>query len=503
MTRLRSLLTPENGALAFSAVTGFILVVGVQLGPHGVRPVVDERAYVEWAREISHGRLLFGEPFYLDPLPAYLLGLLFKLSGGSLFFARLFYAGLGVGTVALVGRLARALFSPREGRVAMWLLALYGPHTFTFGWVLKEALAVHLTAWVLLLAVIVQGEDARPRRFAAMGFAAGALMLSRGNYVPLMPLFGLWVLWEVWRAQAPAPLKLQRLAAFGLAFALPLAPVSAHNALAGGSAIPVTVQGGANFWIGNNPQASGTYDHWDFSYAIPSREKSDYLAEAERRLGRTLTLRENSNYWLGLGLQFWKEQPGDALLLLAKKSWLLIHNYEVPDTYAFSCFRTHFTPILWLLPLGFGWLVGLALVGGAWAVRRERRARLLAAFFVLYGGSVAVFFIFDRYRIPLCLALCVFAAHALVKGLDRVRAKQTQGLGLAGAAALAVTVLAFVPTPISKQQETRDAYCVAQAGMQLWADGLTAEAAPLLEFGRANGQGAYIDKMQAQVRGTK
>jgi 4-amino-4-deoxy-L-arabinose transferase-like glycosyltransferase len=503
MTRARALLTPENAALAFTAVTGFILAASVQLGPHGVRPIVDERAYVEWARLIARGQLLFPEPFYLDPLPAYLLGLLFKVSGGSLFFARLFYVTLGVGTVALLGRLARTLFSPREGRVAMWLLALYGPHTFALGWVLKEALAVHLTAWVLLLAALVQNESARPKRFAALGLAAGALMLSRGNYVPLMPLLGLWVLWLAFRRPGTVTQRATPALAFGLAFALPLAPVSLHNHLAGGAPIPVTVQGGANFWIGNNPQASGTYDHWDFSYAIPSREKSDYLAEAERRVGRKLTLRENSDYWFGLGLQFWREQPADALALLLKKSWLLIHNYEVPDTYSFSCFRAHFTPVLWVVPLGFGWLFGLALAGGALAVRRQPRARFAAAFFVLYGGSVAAFFVFDRYRIPLSLALCLFAGHALVDAWTRLREKRTQGLWLSGAAVFAVTVLAFVPTPISRQQPARDAYCVAQAGMQLWADGLTAEAEPLLEFGRAHGQAEYIEQMQARHAGAK
>lgn len=496
-------MTLENGALAFAAITGLILVVGVQTGPHGVRPIVDERAYVEWANEIYRGRLLFDEPFYLDPLPAYLLGLLFKLSGGSLFFARLFYLTLGVGTVALLGRLARTLFSDREGRVAMWLIALYGPHTFTFGWVLKEALAVHLTAWVLLLAVLIQGEDERPRRFFALGIAAGALMLSRGNYVLLVPFLWLWVAWKVWRSDAARPLKLQRFAAFGLAFALPLLPVSVHNALAGGAPIPLTVQGGANFWTGNNPNASGTYDHVDFSFAKPSREKSDWLAEAERRVGHKLTLRENSNYWLGLGLQFWKDQPGDALLLLLKKCWLLIHNYEIPDTYSYSCFRTHFTPILWILPIGFGWLFALTLAGMWLAWRSQPKARVAMGFAVLYAGSVAVFFVFDRYRIPLVLALCLFSAHALVTVWDRVREKKTQGLWLSGALLAAVSVLCFIPTPISRQKDARDAYCVAQAGMQLWADGLVDQAEPLLEFARANGQGAYIERTKAQLQLSK
>jgi hypothetical protein len=122
---------------------------------------------------------------------------------------------------------------------------------------------------------------------------------------------------------------------------------------------------------------------------------------------------------------------------------------------------------------------------------------------VLYAGSVAAFFVFDRYRIPLALALCLFAAHALVQGWDRVREKRTQGLWLASALVAAITVVAFIPTPISRQQAVRDAYCVAQAGMQLWADGLTSQAEPLLEFGRAHGQSGYIEKTKAQLEAAK
>lgn len=500
---LRALWTPEAGALAFTAVTGVILALEVQLGPHGIRPVVDERAYVEWARAIAAGRLLFDEPFYLDPLAAYVLGGLFAVSGGSLFFARLFYVALGVGTVALVGRLGRAHFGRREGALAMWLLALYGPHTFALGWVLKEALTVHLTAWALWLGFSVQREGVRPVRWGGLGLVAGLLVLCRGNYVPLMPFLGLWVLARAWWSKEAKALRRAQVLAFCAGVALPLLPVSAHNYRAARSLLPITVHGGANFWIGNNPEASGAYDHWPFSRANPADEKVDYVREAERRVGRALTLRENSDYWFKEGLRFWKEAPLAAAGLLAKKLWLLVHNYEIPDNYAFSCFRRHFTPVLWVLPLGFGWLVGLALWGGWLAARADRRAWFALGFSLLYGASVAAFFVFDRYRIPLCLTLALFAARALGEVWDKVRAGAPAALWRPAVPIAAVTALAFIPTPISRQQEARDAYCVAQAGMLLYSDGLTAEAAPLLEFGRAHGQAGWIEETMQRypVRG--
>ena len=85
-----------------------------------------------------------------------MLGVLFKLTGGSLLAARLFQVGLGVGTVALVMRSTRAVFGERTALAAAWMLSLYGPALMAMGFLLKESLALHLTAWAVYLTLRAQ-----------------------------------------------------------------------------------------------------------------------------------------------------------------------------------------------------------------------------------------------------------------------------------------------------------------------------------------------------------
>ncbi len=455
----------EALALVFTAITGAAMAIEVQASPHGIRPIVDERYYVDWALSIARGHVIGESPFWLDPLHAYLLGFVFWVTKGSLLAGRLLNVALGTGTVALAGAIARTLWSRREGALAMWLLALYAPHTFMFGFLMKEALVVHLVAWALLLAVRAQGEHATWRTWAGFGLTLGLLWIARGNFTALVP-FGLgWAAWRLRKTPRWLPAVLACTAA-------PLAVASAHNLAAGGSWRPMTALAGPNFYYGNNPDANGVFKPLPFVKARTYDEKVEFLAEAERRTGRTLTLQEMSDYWLRLGLQFWREQPAQALGLLAKKVWFVVHDYEAPDTYPQTCFKRWLTPVLWLLPLSFGLLFGLALVG-AWAA--GRRALFLAGFAVLYAGTIVVFFVFDRYRIPLCVPLCVYAAHGIGWLYDRRLPAR------AYAVVLAATLVSTVPSPASREADARDAFCAFQIAQQLQADGLNDEARVWLE----------------------
>jgi 4-amino-4-deoxy-L-arabinose transferase-like glycosyltransferase len=309
----RALRNIERGALLFATVTALTLAIEVQQSPHGIRPIVDERFYVEWARAIAHGDVMGDGPFWLDPLPAYVLGVVFALTHDSLFAGRLLFALLAVGTVAVTGALARTLWGRREGAIAMWLLALYGPHTFMSGFLLKEALTVHLTAWALLLGVRVQMPSAGKGTWVALGFVAGALGVCRGNYVPLLPLLVAWAAWLAWRAR-----EVLRAGLLTGAAVLPLALASAHNLAKGGGWRPTTPLGGHNFFIGNHEGATGAFDQFDWVKATTKREHTDWLAEAERRAGRALTQQEASDYWFKEGLQFWASHPLEAVSLTVR-----------------------------------------------------------------------------------------------------------------------------------------------------------------------------------------
>ena len=426
---------------AWALAVGTAVAVQVQQSPFGTRPIVDERMYVEWAKRIAAGELLGHDVFFFDPLWAYVLAGLLVITKGSLLACRLFSVLLFAGTVELVYRTALKLFSDKVALGAAACTALYGPLAFSTGFLLKEPLTVHLVAWAAFAMAHAEG-----RRWLLPGLCFGLLALLRGNFLLLSPL----VLVAARRHAGWATLGL----------ALPLSLSLAHNVAAGGQWVLTTAHGGANFWLGNNPSSTGTYEAPDFIVARPSSELTGFKAEAERRAGHPLTHAESSRYWALEGLRFWGAQPGDAVKLTLTKLRLLLHDYEVPDNYAFTCFRGWLAPALWLAPLSWGVLLGLALLGmlHAW---KQPNARPLVLFSVLYGASVVAFFVFDRYRVPLAPLLCLFAALGASK---LTQARREAGLVLAG------LVFAWLPTPVSSQRSWHEAQCLGSAGLQLQAD---------------------------------
>jgi hypothetical protein len=99
----------------------------------------------------------------------------------------------------------------------------------------------------------------------------------------------------------------------------------------GGEFKLTTSQFGANFFIGNNPLADGTYISVGKVIGEPQLEGQDAKRLAERALGRTLTAGEVSDYWLQRSWEYVYSQTTRWFALLGKK-WLLVWNArEIED----------------------------------------------------------------------------------------------------------------------------------------------------------------------------
>jgi len=178
-------------------------------------------------------------------------------------------------------------------------------------------------------------------------------------------------------------------------------------------------------------------------------------------VGHALTHAESSRYWLMQGLGFWRDEPLGALALTWRKVRLLLGDYEVPDNYAFTCFRSYFTPALCAAPLGWGVLLGLALAGAIRA-RVELRARPVLLLGALYAraSSRSSCSIATGCRLLRC-SVCL-PRMACCRCPRRARSSPCWLLG---------TLAAFVPTPVSTQKAWHEAQCVGTAGLELLHDG--------------------------------
>ena len=82
-----------------------------------------------------------------------------------------------------------------------------------------------------------------------------------------------------------------------------------RNYIHSGQLILTSYQAGANFYIGNNPQARGFYTRLDFVRANPEFEEEDFRSRAEKILGHSLSPAEVSRFWFRQSLQAFRRRP--------------------------------------------------------------------------------------------------------------------------------------------------------------------------------------------------
>ena len=225
-----------------------------------------------------------------------------------------------------------------------------------------------------------------------------------------------------------------------------LVPVGLRNFAVGGEFKLTTSQFGPNFFIGNNPLADGTYVSVGNVIGEPQLEGKDAKRLAERALGRSLTPGEVSDYWLQKSSDYIRSQTGQWLALLGKK-WLLVWNArEIEDSDDFYIYQQW----SWLLSFlawfnHFGILAPLAVMGLWLTVNQWRRLWLLYAMILSLAASVAVFYVFGRYRFPLVPFLALFAGAGMARAAELYKEKSFRPLTIAALLLLCTAIVVNWP----------------------------------------------------------
>lgn len=423
--------------LALAAI--LLLALGVRVGhwlavrdaPFVAEPAMDSAEYDRWAREIASGDWLGTDAFFQAPLYPYVLAVVYTVSGhgfDAVYCLQILLAVLGVWALYRAGRtLAPHPHEDATGLAAAGLAAVYGPFVFYDVQLLKESLAVTCTAF-LLWALATAARRFRKRSWGIVGALLGILVLLRENALLLAPLLPLAAVLGVPESLESGPGPRLRRGAAALALvtaglAVVLLPVAVRNAAVGGGFLPTTYQGGVNFWIGNNPDADGTYRPLTPGKQIPAYERREPVRLAERALGRELTGAEVSRYWLGRSLDWAAREPGAFLALQLEKLRLYWRWYEWPDAVDYAWMKRRSPALGWPL-LEFGGLVILACMGLWMERRRLARWAPVLVWIVGWTASTVIFFVFSRYRLPMVPALLLLAAVPLAGLIHRLRERR-------------------------------------------------------------------------------
>ena len=440
--------------------------------PYFGAPFLDEQFYYEWAVRISRGALLSPHAFFRAPLYAYLLGGLFALVGPNFFLPKLLQHLLGSVAAVLVFKVADRCIDRRAAWVAGVLAAFYPPMIFFEGEMLDISLQCFFYPALILIGLISLG-DRRWRWTILFGVVAGAAVIARPNALLLVVC---WLVLSLVLAirQGAGKDALARAGAIVGLVALWMLPPLIHNVRADGSWVPISTYAGINFYIGNRPTADGYTASMPLRYEFfgEYQDSVDLFARrrAEKIEKRPLNGAEIQRFWLRKTGEEIASAPGRTALLILKKIVLFWNGYEIrnnKDIY----FALKFTPVLdwfhrvWnfrvLAPLGvlgiiltaLGWLSvgksshpsGLSTQHSALIAQHSALALWLLLGVLAHMASVVLFFVCDRYRLPVVPLLIVFAASAVTTVWQWVSERRFQRVAAAGLGLVGLAVLTNVP----------------------------------------------------------
>ncbi|MCK4548178.1 MAG: tetratricopeptide repeat protein, partial [Candidatus Eisenbacteria sp.] len=221
--------------------------------------------------------------------------------------------------------------------------------------------------------------------------------------------------------------------------------------------------GGINFWIGNHPNALGTFDLPPGIRGTPEQVNLiDSTRLATGAVGHALKPSEVSSFWFGKGLEYMRDNPGEYAALLLRKIRMFWNRFEIPLNVNFHFLR-HYSPFLRVPLMHFGAVSPLAILGIALSLPLWKRMLPAYAFVAVYFLSAAVFFVSARYRLPAVPVLIPFACYATWWFYRKIRHRKWKPVSIAAAVLVVLTVHANAPVAGMSEQRSfgRDYYYLA------------------------------------------
>ncbi|MDQ1239538.1 MAG: 2 protein, partial [Thermodesulfobacteriota bacterium] len=357
---------------------------------------------------------------------------------------RLVQIGLDSLNILLIYGIGTRVQSRRAGVLAALIYALYPVAFFYSLLILKTTLAVSVVLSSIFLLLIAIDSGSR-RHWVFLGLLLGLMPYLWANLVLMLPLSMLFVLFyqrSPWRRPG------SHCALLLAGFATMIVPGVLRNHVATGELAFMNTQGGRLLYCSNNPSnLTGRYNAPAFSRADPVASEKDFHAEAERRLGRSLTQRAVSRYWASETERFLWENPAKILLLLYNKLKGTIGHSEIPTNHSYEV-AARFSPLLgWPFPF-FSIVLALGVPGLANGIRQSRKVVVLLLPIATTLVTILIFYSSSRLRMPAVPFLIIGAGIYLSVLWDWVRMRRWGRACVAiAASALIVFISLSIPCP--------------------------------------------------------
>lgn len=379
---------------------------------------IDEHLHHAWAQYIANGDFIGDEVFFRAPLYPYFLALLYKISGADLHFVLLAQHAIGVFSGWLIYRTGREIISYNTGILALVLYCLTPIFIYFEGQLLLDFLIIPFI--LLSLLFLKRAFDRKSLTcYALSGVALGLAALTRPNILAFLPFLIVWLLVHVAREDNLRRAVTRSLVLTACTFLIIL-PITVRNYVLGNDTVLIASQGGINFYLGNNEDATGLSAYmpglgfaWDYA-------DCEFIAEQE--LGGELKPSEVSDYWYDRGLKFVLDESDQFVPLFFKKLYHLVNTHEISNNRSIPYVFDE-AWILSLLPVGVWLILPLSIVGFVYGFR-DRWIKLIGILLSVYSFTLLLFFINSRFRIPIIAVALILAACGIERLVNLVIEKK-------------------------------------------------------------------------------
>ena len=382
-------------------------------------PVVDARTYLDHALSIVAGAGGEGA-LWQPPLYPYFLAGLISIFGERHFLLHFLHAVMGSISCVLLLFMGWKAAGRAAGIAAGFVMAFYGPIVYFDGEYLATGLTVFINLSLLLSLFRLLDRWSLPAS-AFSGFLFGLSALARPNVLLFLMLFLIWSGWKV-SGDKGMRLAVSRLLLLLAVTLITIAPATIHNWASEGEFVLISSNGGANFYIGNSAEREDTVG------IRPTLAWGELMAEPVRS-GATSSAAK-SDYFFDRAFMDIREHPGGFVKGLLVKTGRFFHGHEYPrnvDLYRYRDYSVVLSVLMWerVIAFPYGLVVPLALSGLWFFLRgKDEKRTLLIIYAAAYAGSVILFFVTSRYRMPVLPVLILLACFSVIEAVRLARSSR-------------------------------------------------------------------------------
>ncbi|MCJ7689998.1 MAG: glycosyltransferase family 39 protein, partial [Clostridiaceae bacterium] len=372
-------------------LAGFILrliyLIETENSPFITNLYSDSKIYFDWAKNIStSGNWLGDKIFFMSPGYPYFLAVIFSFFDDSIALIRIIQVIISSLNILVIFYIARYMFTRNTALLAATISAIYSIFIFYSGAILSETLQTFFVS-ILLLLLVKPGDD-NYKKWFLIGILLGVSALFRANIL----LFGIFLFPYIFLSKKICATIKSRMKLVLILYAgilLVILPVTLRNYVVGNDLVLLTSNGGINFYLGNNTNATGIYntpEGFDFFRDLAGENF------AKKITGKDLSPSETSAYWFGKGIEFITKEPFDAFKLTVQKFFLFFDSDENPPSFIMSpdFFRTNYSTLLKLPLPSFYIILILSLMGIVFAWREKKNYSVIYLFTISYIISVVI-----------------------------------------------------------------------------------------------------------------